>query len=237
MENHPAQLLYFLVSIAETYVHDHAKRLHLELHKTDPTVKTAVHDLLAVAENNGVKSTFRKLVWASLKDKMTLTDFSKKVIGSHHLPTIPTTPPRDIMACMALMRKVAQPLFSKETTRGNDTGFWSNMEKELDELFEKNGNSRDTADWIKWEQEIIDIDNNRYNRRAAESRARTHEEIDAAGIQGGGDAITGPAANDEARPVAYDGEDDKENTRDGRDVNIGSLGDLASLSSGTVSRV
>ncbi|KAJ7792013.1 hypothetical protein B0H13DRAFT_2394102 [Mycena leptocephala] len=38
-----------VVPIVETYIHDHAKRLHLELYKQDPTVKAAVNELL-VAE-------------------------------------------------------------------------------------------------------------------------------------------------------------------------------------------
>ncbi|KAJ7455175.1 hypothetical protein FB451DRAFT_1516922 [Mycena latifolia] len=239
-----------LVSLSETYIHDHAKRLRLELYKTDPTVKTVVREMLT-AENNGVRSALRKLIWASLKEKMTLMDFSKKIISTHHLPTILTTPPKDIMACLALMRKVAHPLLGKETTRGGDTGFWTNMEKELDHLFEKNGNSRTNADWIKWEQEIIDQDNRKYNRYAAESHARTREEIDAAGLPGGGEALTGPVADDRARPAANDearsvanGRDDVANggdnedqaTRDGRDVNVSALGDLASLSSDVVAR-
>ncbi|KAJ7436186.1 hypothetical protein FB451DRAFT_1379084 [Mycena latifolia] len=211
-----------LVSLSETYIHDHAKRLHLELYKTDPTIKT--------------------VIWASLKEKMTLMDFSKKIISTHHLPTILTTPPKDIMACLALMRKVVHPLLGKETTRGGDTGFWTNMEKELDHLFKKNGNSRTNADWIKWEQEIIDQDNCKYNRYAAESHARTCEEIDAAGLPGGGEALTGPAADDGARPAANDearsvancGDDEDQDTRDGRDVNVSALGDLASLSSDVV---
>ncbi|KAJ7705290.1 hypothetical protein B0H17DRAFT_1126150 [Mycena rosella] len=123
-----------LVSLAKTYVHDHAKRLHLELYKLDPTIKAAIHDLLA-AENNGVRSALRKLA------------FSKKIISSHHSATIPTTPPQDIMASLGLMRETARPLVGKETSRGGDTGFWTNLEKELDVLFEKNGNKRDGSKW------------------------------------------------------------------------------------------
>ncbi|KAJ6541964.1 hypothetical protein B0H10DRAFT_2448277 [Mycena sp. CBHHK59/15] len=45
----------------------------------------------------------RKIVFTSVKEKMTLTDFSRKIINTHHLPKIPTIPPKNIMACLALM--------------------------------------------------------------------------------------------------------------------------------------
>jgi hypothetical protein len=38
-------------------------------------------------------------------------------------------------------------LAKKASTRGGDTGFWTNLEAELDNLFEKNGNNRDGPKW------------------------------------------------------------------------------------------
>jgi hypothetical protein len=45
-------------------------------------------------------------------------------------------------------RKVAKPLV-KESARGGDTGFWRDVEAQLDVLFEKNGNERDSPKWRK----------------------------------------------------------------------------------------
>jgi hypothetical protein len=46
-------------------------------------------------------------------------------------------------------RKVAKPLVKKESARGGDTGFWRDVEAQLDVLFEKNGNERDSPKWRK----------------------------------------------------------------------------------------
>ncbi|KAJ7898833.1 hypothetical protein B0H14DRAFT_3424168 [Mycena olivaceomarginata] len=218
-----------LIPIVQTYIHDHAKRLHLELYKQDPTVKAFVHDLLAV-ENNAVRSAIRKA------EKTDLETFSKKIVNGYHLPTIPSTPPKDIMACLALMRQVARPLAKKASTRGGDTGFWTNLEAELDDLFEKNGNNRDDSKWHEWEQDIIDADNRRYLRRGAESNARTQEEIDAAVLVGPASGSATVAASAPAAAPGSDGEDGDAQGLEERDVTIPALGDLAALSVGPVVR-
>jgi hypothetical protein len=97
-----------------------------------------------------------------------LETFTKKIVQAYHLPTIPASPPQDIMACMALMvrsrshllfkmyhqclgqRKIAKPLLKKDSQRGGDTGFWRDIEAELDVLFDKNGNQRDSPAWRKY---------------------------------------------------------------------------------------
>jgi hypothetical protein len=104
----------------------------------------------------------------SLTERSALETFTKKVIQVYHLPTIPASPPQDIMACMALMvrsrllllfktfyrclgqRKIAKPLLKKDSQRGGDTGFWKDIEAELDVLFDKNGNQRDSPAWRKY---------------------------------------------------------------------------------------
>ncbi|KAF7362404.1 SWIM-type domain-containing protein [Mycena venus] len=206
-----------LVPIVETYVYDHAKQLRLELYKQDPTVKTVVNEVIAM-ENGNVRSAIRKAVWTSVKEKTDLETFSKKIVGGYHLPTKPTNPPKDIMACLALMRKIARPLAKKENTRGADTGFWTNLEGELDVLFDKNGNDRSNPKWREWEQAIINEDNAVYLRRAPESNARTQEEIDATLLAASGSID--PAATGSAPPE--DEEDGDGNTVEERDVNISS---------------
>ncbi|KAJ7349770.1 hypothetical protein DFH08DRAFT_863083 [Mycena albidolilacea] len=213
-----------LVPLVETYILDHAAQLRLGLYKDDPTVKTVVNALL-VKENGNTRSAIRKLVWMSLTERSALETFTKKVIQVYHLPTIPASPPQDIMACMALMRKIAKPLLKKDSQRGGDTGFWKDIEAELDVLFDKNGNQRDSPAWRKWEQEIIEQDNRKYNRSAAETIARTQEEIDAAVLPGANDA---PAGEDEEENAA--------STHEDREVHISGLGDLAALAAAAVVR-
>ncbi|KAJ6467081.1 hypothetical protein C8R47DRAFT_33467, partial [Mycena vitilis] len=197
-----------LVPIVKTYILDHARSLRLELYKTDPTVKTAIHDLLGV-ENGSVRSALRKLVFASVKGKIPLMKFSKKTIDAYHLPTIPDTPPQGIMACLAFFRKVAHPLAHKTYARGGDSGFWRDVEKGLDVLFEKNGNDRSSREWLEWEKQIIDEDNCRYNRSGAETSARSQEDIDVA-----------------TRPRGAGNESDEEDeVPEDRDISVDGLGD------------
>lgn len=77
----------------------------------------------------------------------------------------------------------------------------------------------------RWEQEIIEQDNRKYNHLGTESRARTQEEIDAAAL---------PGANDAAAD-----EDEEENAgsaHEDREVHISGLGDLAALATSAVVR-
>ncbi|KAJ6538249.1 hypothetical protein B0H10DRAFT_2245919 [Mycena sp. CBHHK59/15] len=200
-----------LTDIAKTYVFDHAKRLRLELYKEDPTVKEVVNDFLT-AENNTVRSALRKAVFASVKEKSTLSAFGKKIVNTYHLPVIPHSAPDNILACLALMRKTAGPLAKKPTQRGGDTGFWATLEAALDDLFKKNGNSRESEEWLKWEKDIIAEDDAKYIRYGAETSARTRDEIDA--------AMSSQDPRDDS---------DDEDYRDGRNVNMSQLGDLGSL--------
>ncbi|KAJ6589172.1 hypothetical protein B0H19DRAFT_1248728 [Mycena capillaripes] len=214
-----------LVLIVETYINDHAKCLRLELYKQDPTVKAVIHDLL-VAENNAVRSALRKLIFTSIEEKTSLKTFSKKTINAYHLPAIPATPPQDIMACFALMRDIARPLVGKKASRSGDTGFWAKLEAALDKLFKKNGNDHSNSKWAEWEREVIEQDNNRYDRHSVETNARTQEEIDAAVL---------PAGQSNGAAAAVDENDEGTNVED-RAVNVDGLGDLASLDTGPVTR-
>ncbi|KAJ7875508.1 hypothetical protein B0H14DRAFT_3547904 [Mycena olivaceomarginata] len=198
-----------LVPLVETYILNHAAQLRLGLYKDvleqshitfllisrvtvhqadfqqdDPTVKTVVNALL-VKENRNTRSAIRKLVWTSLTERSSLDTFTKKIVQAYHLPTIPVSSPQDIMACMALMRKIAKPLLKKDSQRSGDTGFWRDIEAELDVLFDKNGNQRDSAAW---------------------RNARTQEEINAAVLPGANDA----AADEDEEENAGSTREDRE---------------------------
>ncbi|KAJ7315818.1 hypothetical protein DFH08DRAFT_820389 [Mycena albidolilacea] len=129
-----------LISIVETYIYDHAKRLRLELYTQDPTVKTVVHDLL-MTENSTVRGTIRKLQSAQSASRY------------HGL------------LCL-------------------------------------DGHSVWTG---RWEQQVIQQDNNRYDRFGTEMTARSQEEIDA------------------AMPSAADREEDDNNSMKDRDVTVDNL--------------
>ncbi|KAJ6453236.1 hypothetical protein C8R47DRAFT_1229111 [Mycena vitilis] len=100
------------------------------------------------------------------------------------------------------------------------SGFWRDVEKGLDVLFEKNGNDRSSREWLEWEKQIIDEDNCRYNRSGAETSARSQEDIDVA-----------------TRPRGAGNESDEEDeVPEDRDISVDGLGDLAATTAGPVSR-
>lgn len=81
----------------------------------------------------------------------------------------------------------------------------------------------------RWEQDIIDEDNRMYNRRAAESNARTQEEIDAAVLTSHPDGA--------ATAVGQDDDDDEDGmAHEDWEVHLSGLGDLAALAAGPVAR-
>ncbi|KAJ7469074.1 hypothetical protein FB451DRAFT_1177070 [Mycena latifolia] len=216
-----------LVAIVETYIHDHATQLHLELYKQDPIVRSVVHELLS-AENHSIRSALRKLI------------FSVKVVNGYHLATIPAKPPKNIMACLALTRKVARALVSKESARGGGTGFWANLERELDMLFEKNWNKRENAKCLRW----------------LDGRSKSSVKMIRGIFITASKTVLGPRRRSMQRSLPPllmpppppsgpstiprpDGDDENTGeleTLDGRDLSISGLGDLAALSAGPVAR-
>ncbi|KAJ7836590.1 hypothetical protein B0H13DRAFT_2368653, partial [Mycena leptocephala] len=175
-------------------------------------------------------------IFLSVKEKTDLETFSKKDCERLPLAYDPEHPAKGHHGLLGSHAPGRSSVGQKASTRGGDTGFWTNLEAELDNLFEKNGNNRDGPKWREWEQDIINTDNSRYLRRGAESNARTQEEIDAAVLAGrasGGETAAASAA------TAAPGSDDEDGDAQGleeRDVNIPALGDLAALSVGPVVR-
>ncbi|KAJ7840547.1 hypothetical protein B0H14DRAFT_3140495 [Mycena olivaceomarginata] len=217
-----------------TYIMDHTTALRLGLYKDDPTVKAVVNALL-VKENGYTRSALRKWVWTSPTEKVSLETFAQKVVDAYHLPVIPAKPPQDIMVSIALMCKVAQPLLKKESQRGGDTGFWRDLEAELEVLYEKNGNQRGSAAWLNdltpWSadgsKKSSKKDNRKYNS-AVGSNARTQQEIDAA-------VLSGPRARNNVADAGASDDDNYLSTHEDREVHISGLGDLAALATGPVS--
>ncbi|KAJ7687822.1 hypothetical protein B0H17DRAFT_1135995 [Mycena rosella] len=122
----------------QAYILKHLATLHLDLYKTDPTVKETVNVFVGV---NDIKGTFRKLVFSSVMKKKELTPFARKILDN---------PPQDVLATFALMREIAAPLVDASTSRprGSDTGFWTGVEEALETLYSKHGQDRKSPGWL-----------------------------------------------------------------------------------------
>ncbi|KAJ7325594.1 hypothetical protein DFH08DRAFT_941319 [Mycena albidolilacea] len=169
----------------QTYILKHPATLHLELYKTDPTVKESVNAFITTQINN-VKSGFRKALFNSVTPGkiMSLKAFACKILDAYHLPVVPDTPPQDLLATLALMREIAGPLVAEAAKparqRGADTGFWAKLEEELEALYTEHGQDRKSPGWLMWEENLIEADSNRYRRANAADGAHTRTELDQA---------------------------------------------------------
>ncbi|KAJ6548041.1 hypothetical protein B0H10DRAFT_2243280 [Mycena sp. CBHHK59/15] len=114
-----------VVSTVQNYILDHAEDLHLVVYKTDPIVKKVIDN------------SFHKQVFTGITKKVALKKFCRMIVDKHHLLIIPDLVPQPILAAMALMRKVAGPLVVVANQKGTDTGFWPNLEDELDALYKR----------------------------------------------------------------------------------------------------
>ncbi|KAJ7664972.1 hypothetical protein B0H17DRAFT_1143451 [Mycena rosella] len=167
-----------LAGHVQAYILKHLATLHLDLYKTDPTVKETVNVFVGAQAHN-IKGTFRKLVFSSVTKKKGLTPFARKILDKYHLPNIPDSPPQDVLATFALMREIAAPLVDTSTSRprGSDTGFWTGVEEALETLYSKHGQDRKSPGWLAWQTEIIAADNTRYARSNAADHAHSRAEV------------------------------------------------------------
>ncbi|KAJ7110947.1 hypothetical protein C8R44DRAFT_742721 [Mycena epipterygia] len=167
----------------QSYILKHLASLHLDLYKTDPTVKETVNGFLS-AQINNIKSSFRKIVFASVTKKTGLNSFARKTIETYHLPAVPDNPPQDVLATFALMRAIADPLIitvaDPGRPRGGDTGFWTKVEDKLEELYSDYGDDRKSPNWLEWETKVIAADKARYACGNAADQAHTRTELDLA---------------------------------------------------------
>ncbi|KAJ7199525.1 hypothetical protein C8J57DRAFT_458415 [Mycena rebaudengoi] len=151
-----------IAELVKDYIKDHAGTIDLEIYNKNAAAKRAVNDFLA-AQVNSVRSAFRKTLFASLGGKNQ------------------ETAPRSILASLALMRQIAGPLSGSASVAGGDTGFWTGLETELDNLYKENGDERPGPKWKAWEDKIIEDDNKKNNTRiGTEGNARTRQQIDEA---------------------------------------------------------
>ncbi|KZT19675.1 hypothetical protein NEOLEDRAFT_1183222 [Neolentinus lepideus HHB14362 ss-1] len=153
-----------------TYLYDRGETVRMQLYKQDAAVRE-ITDVFIRKQFNENKSSFRKAIFASVKDGVCLDDFAAKIVPSYHLPAIPKPIPRRILGALAMLRDVAAPLVDMEGRRGGDTGFWKNVDKKLSTLAKRYGTERSRL--TGWEDEVIDSDNHFYGRQTvAASPAR-----------------------------------------------------------------
>ncbi|TBU25648.1 hypothetical protein BD311DRAFT_809025 [Dichomitus squalens] len=213
------------------YIKDHAARLRLGIYVEDQTVRVTLN--AAISElTNQMKSAVRKAIFASCKRRIPLRSFCRNMLDNYHLPAIPAELPIAVLGTFALLRKIAEPLARHPTNKGNgDTGFWREIEMELDRLY-RTINSTDRVNddaWIDWATEMVQDDEARFPPTGAHSMPTTRDEIN--------DALSINVNTPENRDVEMEpsdhgsshgigGQDFPEDTLDG-DVDITTMGDIA----------
>ncbi|KAF7978854.1 hypothetical protein HWV62_44671 [Athelia sp. TMB] len=167
-------------SLVGTYIQDHHEKLRLGLYVTDHTVRTAINTCMNMIVHDS-KSNLRKAIWQSLagdktnkKKTVDLDVFARHMVKDYHVPKIPDVVPDSMLANLALMRNIGHSLIAKEDEaqrvevvgrrRGSDTGFWTILEKRLDELYEKHGEDHKSEGWREWEKEVISEDKTMHAR-------------------------------------------------------------------------
>ncbi|RDB19114.1 hypothetical protein Hypma_014230 [Hypsizygus marmoreus] len=137
---HPTFSYKAIIANAMNYIASHKKRYSVKSFTTDDVVKSTVRKFLTDQLNN-TKSKYRIQIFQLAKvplDKLTST-----LMQEYHMWKKPVKS-QAIKATIALQRKIAAPLAQKKNSKGTDTGFWDNLNKELKELAEANGNDKKT---------------------------------------------------------------------------------------------
>ncbi|KAI0739723.1 hypothetical protein C8Q80DRAFT_1274761 [Daedaleopsis nitida] len=149
---------------------EHARKLRLELYHSDMTVRTTVNDMISDATSD-IKSDFRKAIFNSCENNVSLKATARNLMDNYYLPVIPDEVPRPILATLALLRKIAAPLVGKKNSRGGDTGFWDDAEDNLEDLYNANGKERTTGPkWGEWENSTIAEDMEKFTGSGGRKR-------------------------------------------------------------------
>ncbi|KAJ7093764.1 hypothetical protein C8R44DRAFT_890668 [Mycena epipterygia] len=182
-------------------------------------IKETVNSFLP-AQISNIKSSFRKIVFASVTKKTGLNSFARK-IETYHLPAVPDNPPQDVLAMFALMRAIADPLIitvaDPGRPHGGDTGFRTKVEDKLEELYSDYRDDHKSPNWLEWETKVIAADKARYARGNAADQAHTRTELDLA---------LGPVALGSAEGSSSHSWHHSEGLA-ARDICIADLGDMA----------
>ncbi|KAJ7278160.1 hypothetical protein C8J57DRAFT_1713096 [Mycena rebaudengoi] len=146
-----------LVDPAMAYVGSHRSKFHLQHFSTDEIIKSTIK-LFLTSKVNETKSGYRKQLFKNVH--LTLDILTNVMIDEYHIApsSLKDADKIQIRAVLALQRKVALPLAARKNAEGEDTGFWTGLERELKELMGKHGTDRSAAGWVQWESEIIAAD-------------------------------------------------------------------------------
>ncbi|KAL1738989.1 hypothetical protein HDZ31DRAFT_77930, partial [Schizophyllum fasciatum] len=130
------------------YIFTHPRAYELEKVKDSQIVRAVITAYVRNGISN-CRSAVRKDVFEMVKSGIPLKEFATALTDSYHLPPKPTTFDDEVLAYFALMRKTAVPLASKKNTKGNDTGFWRDLESACHTLYAELGetNDRTTPAW------------------------------------------------------------------------------------------
>ncbi|EJF55402.1 hypothetical protein DICSQDRAFT_130615, partial [Dichomitus squalens LYAD-421 SS1] len=135
------------------YVHLRAEWLHLAIYVTD-LVARAVVDRFLRYKIGQMKSTYRKEILASVKDKKKLNDFAHTMLVKYHCPIVPLDPPQYTLAVLAFLRSVATEMLQD----GDEKRYWRKVETKLADLHSEDHNGEDcffTMILSQWELDII----------------------------------------------------------------------------------
>ncbi|KAI0633448.1 hypothetical protein C8Q77DRAFT_1073310 [Trametes polyzona] len=219
-----------LPTYVKSYVKDNTAKLRLGIYLKDQTVKVTLNMVISELSSQ-MKSAFRKAVFASCRKKIPLSSFARNILDNYHLPAIPAEIPLHTLGTLAFLCRIAEPLAKKANTSGGDTGFWRQVEVELNDLYDTFG-SRDHvhgAEWIQWATEMAAGDRERFPTIGGRFSAATREELDH--VLGTGHS----RRENQDVDILNDGEDMASNQgeqeitdedMDG-DIEVGAMGDLS----------
>ncbi|KAI9068130.1 hypothetical protein FKP32DRAFT_1672527 [Trametes sanguinea] len=220
----PLSSYNLLPAAVKSYIKEHPDKFRLELYLTDPTVRITMNMHITDLASQ-MKSTFRKAVFASCKNQVSLESFTRNMLDNYHLPAIPADLPLSILGTFAMMRKIAEPLSKKaEGSRGGDTGFWRAVKAELDRLYSLPEADKDRNNgpfWINWAKAQIEEDhartaNGRVGRRSRRANVASDDDVSMAlgtdgqapeNLDSGLMNPGSPSANDIELPPLQEGED------------------------------
>ncbi|TFY75511.1 hypothetical protein EWM64_g8501 [Hericium alpestre] len=145
------------------YISQNTERLRLDLYNTDAVARTVTNRFVAEYVN-ATRSNFHKVVFHSVETKESLNHFMIRIVNDYSQTGDKATS-NAVKAQFALHRNVAYWIIKDRqgrAGRGEDTGFWKELEKQLENLVSKYGTSRSAPLWEAWYKRIIEEDEARF---------------------------------------------------------------------------
>ncbi|KAF7982889.1 hypothetical protein HWV62_25138 [Athelia sp. TMB] len=159
-------LEHFLIKATTSYKNiirnaEVMSKYHLENYSTEDIIKRTINIYL-VKTLVAVKSKYRKKLFKLVNAHVPLDSLSLLLVNQFHMTPRPSPIGNNILATVALHRRVAGPLAPKKNAKGADTGFWDKLDEEMLKLVKANGDDRKDARWLEWETNIIATDREKF---------------------------------------------------------------------------